>query len=85
MPATCAASLLLVAAARLGAHHAALGDDVHGAAALDEADVGRGLVVDAAEVHGGERTGRGEDRAAPVLRLDAGVRGDAAELGRRLP
>ena len=38
----------VVAAARLGAQHAALGDDVRGRAAGDDADVGRRLVVDTA-------------------------------------
>ena len=51
-------------------------DDVRVArrAAGDGADVGRRLVVEAAEPHRGDRTRRGEDRASPGLGADAGMR-----------
>jgi hypothetical protein len=57
------------------------GHDVRPAvAAVDRADVGGRLLVDAAEAHRGDRVGGRDDRAAPVLRSDAGVRGATAEV-----
>ncbi len=77
---TCAASLSssrLRASARTTQRS---GHDVDGRAAAHDADVGRRLVVESAEVHGGDGAGRGDDRAPARLRLDARVGGRAAEL-----
>src|SRR6476646_6914763 len=52
------------AAAGLRAHHAQRRDDVAGHAALDQADVGGRLRVDAAERHRGDRTRGGQDRTS---------------------
>ena len=52
-------------------------------AAVDPADVRRGLLVEPAVAHRGDRARGGDDRAAPVLGTDAGVGGAAAELGAR--
>jgi hypothetical protein len=59
-----------------------LGHDVGPARpAADGADVGRRLVVDAPQPHGGDRLGRSEDRAAADFGTQAGVSGGAVERG----
>ena len=70
-----------VEAAHLALDPAALGDDVDAAAALDRADVGGRLGVDAPELHRRDRARRGGDRAATGLGAHAGVGGAAVELG----
>jgi hypothetical protein len=61
-------------------------DDVAGDAAADQADVGRGGIVDAAQGHVGDRPGRGDDRASALLGRDPRVGGAAqkAKLERLL-
>ena len=53
------------------------------AAAGDRADVRGRLLVEAAERHRGDRARGGDDRAAPVLGADAGVRGARRGTRRR--
>ena len=60
------------------------GDDVGSRAALDHADVGGRLRVEAPELHRRDRRRGGLDRAAPGLGPDPGVRLDPAELGDQL-
>jgi len=75
---------------RLRQHRAAVRHDVRAAgAAVDRADVGSRLLVEAPERDRGDRAGGGLDGAAPVLGTDACVRGLPveggldAEIGRR--
>ncbi len=60
--------LVLVVRAGLGVERAPLGDDVRRGAAGDRADVRRRVLVDPAEPELGDRTRRGGDRRAPVVR-----------------
>jgi hypothetical protein len=64
-----------------------LGDDVARRSALDQADVGGRLLVDAAESEVGDGAGRGRDRRSALLRVHARVRRPAVErhLERRCP
>ena len=71
--------LPLVVGPRLAVQDAAVGDDVAGDAALDDADVGRGLLVETSESHVRDRAAGGRDRRAPLLRRHAGVGGLADE------
>ena len=71
--------LRLVVGARLAVQHAAVGDDVAGNAAVDDADVGGGLVVEPSEPHVGDRAAGGGDRGAALLRRHPRVRGLADE------
>ncbi len=70
-----------VEAARLGDDPAVAGDDVARGAALDQADVGRRLLVEPAQLHARDRRRGGGDRAAAVLGPDPGVGLDPGEVG----
>ena len=72
-----ARQLAFVVTARLGAQRDRLRDDVGRDAALDDADVGGGLRVDAAETHRRDAFGGDLDRADAALRRHAGVRLEA--------
>jgi len=74
-----AGQLLLVMPAALTFDHAVVGHDVGGNAAVDEADVGAGLFIEAAEPHRAYRPSGGLDRAAAALGLHAGMSGPAVE------
>ena len=71
--------LLLVVAAALALYLAEVGDDVGADSAVDHADVGAGLLVQTAQLHGRDGLGRRLDGAAPSLGLDARVGGPAPE------
>jgi hypothetical protein len=66
-------------AASFGDEAAVLGDDVARRAARDLADVRRRLVVQPPQPQIGDRSRRGGDRRAALLRVHAGVRGPAAK------
>ena len=72
--------LLVVAAARLALDEHLVGHDVGRHAALDHADVGRGLRIDAAQRHRGDRLAGDADGVDALLRLRARVRGLAVHL-----
>ncbi len=69
----------LVAAASLGGYARGLGHGVCGCAAADQADVSRGLVVEAALREAGDETGGHVYGRDALLGLDAGVRAAAGE------
>ena len=69
----------LVVRARLPDEPAVVGDDVHGDASLDHADVRGRLLVDLAEPEVGDRARRGRDRVPALLGMHPGVRGAAVE------
>ena len=73
-----------VEAARLGVDAAVAGDDVARGAALDQADVGRRLLVEPPQLHPRDRRRGGRDRAAAVLGPDPGVGLDPGEVGEDL-
>ena len=77
-----------VAAPRLALHHHAVRHDVGREPSLDHAEVGRGLLVEAAQAHGRDGLAGDLDRADALLRADAGVGLEAVDdeahvIGRR--
>src|SRR4051794_16120318 len=73
------AELPLVVRTRLGAERAPLRDDVAPAAAFDQADVRRRLVVETPEPEIGDCPRSGRDRRTPRFRIHPGVRGAPVE------
>src|SRR6185312_5789205 len=76
-----AAQFNFIEAAGLGFYFHPVGDDIGGLAPVDDANIGRGFVIDSAELHAGDGVGRDFDGADTRLRPHTGVGLPAVNYG----